>query len=196
MLRLISQIEIIQQPLPDWPNRSESFLFNYVNEVEINSSWKNLSDTAKIKLPRKTYFETQNNQTTTWGGDSTSTTTQLYANQQSGLPPVLARGDKVTIWLGYWSKEQGQSLPIAFEGYITGINPKIPLEIDCEDSMFILNQVKCPDKVFPGSAWNWTGKNGKQSILNYLLENPANNPPQQILNALKNISVVDGNEFR
>jgi hypothetical protein len=192
LLRLLSQIEIIQQPLPNWTQRSESFTFNFVNDVGISSSWDNLTDTAKIKLPRKTYFQTGNSDKITWGGDSTSISTQLYADQQNGTAPVLARGDKVSIWLGYWTKEQGQQLPVSYTGYITSINPKIPLEINCEDSMFILKQALCPNMVFPASQWSLTGGNGKKGIIQYLIANPANNPPQQVLNALADIVVVNG----
>lgn len=89
--------------------------FDFVNSVEINSSYENFTDTAKIVLPRKLSFE---------GKD-------LF----SGANALFKRGDQVKIELGYYP-----NLVTRFEGYISYVNGSLPVEIECEDKMFLLKQ--------------------------------------------------------
>lgn len=187
MLRPLSQIEIIQQPMTGFPDRTDSFLFNFVHEVEVKSSWKDMTSTAKITLPRKIYFQTSTGELINWQG------TEVYATQTTA--PVIARGDRINIWLGYWwttPTGQEQYLPILFQGYITKINPKIPLTFECEDMMYVLKQALCPNMTFLSTQYN------TQSIVEYLLAHPIINTANTayfnstVLPALKSIQVVDG----
>lgn len=89
--------------------------FDFVNSVEINSSYENFTDTAKIVLPRKLSFE---------GKD-------LF----SGANALFKRGDQVKIELGYYP-----NLVTRFDGYISYVNGSLPVEIECEDKMFLLKQ--------------------------------------------------------
>lgn len=100
MFRVCSNIEI------------GKFKFDYINEVENTSSWKNLTDTATIKLPRK-----------------------LVTKDNQLLQDVVKKGDKVVIKLGYDDK-----LEQVFTGYIAYIKATIPVEIKLEDEMFMLKQ--------------------------------------------------------
>lgn len=96
MFRVCSNIEI------------GKFTFDYITEVESASSWKNLTDTATIKLPRK-----------------------LVTKENQLLQDVIKKGDKVVIKLGYDDK-----LEQIFIGYIAYIKATIPVEIKLEDEMF------------------------------------------------------------
>ena len=49
----------------------------------------------------------------------------------------IKEGDRVTINLGYNDKNVKE-----FEGYIKRINPKIPLELEIEDSMYLLRKIR------------------------------------------------------
>jgi hypothetical protein len=60
--------------------------------------------------------------------------------------PLLMRGDKVKIeaFYVYWDedlKEKQTEKRTVFEGYITKINAKIPVEIEVEDNMYLLKQL-------------------------------------------------------
>jgi len=90
-------------------------VFDFVNEIIITNSFENLTDTAKITVPRKLTFQ---------GVPITTGTTSLFK-----------RGDSVKIELGYYP-----SLRTVFVGYISKVTPKTPLVIECEDSMFLLKQ--------------------------------------------------------
>jgi len=108
--------------------------FNFCNSFETDESYEHLTDTARIVVPRKLNFEGQD----------------LFA----GASPLFKRGDKVTIEAGYYP-----NLNTIFEGYISKINAKIPVEVECEDSMFLLKQytVTYPDKY----STIYLGTNGK-----------------------------------
>jgi hypothetical protein len=98
-------------------NEKKGFLaFNAIHEVEITKSVEELSDTAIIKLP--TNFKIR------------------QTNELKYTEEAISVGDKVTIMLAY----QGQYSGVEFKGYVKKINPKIPLEIHCEDSMWLLRR--------------------------------------------------------
>ena len=111
-------------------------VFNYADEVEITSTWRNLLDTCSITLPRKI--------------------ANGYWNQSGvRLDTVVTRGMPVTVQLGYG----GHTLPAGgsgdvdtyttvFNGYVSGVHPGIPVKIDCEDNMFVLKNTSVAPKVF------------------------------------------------
>ena len=88
-------------------------VFDFVNEVEIETSYENLTDTAKITIPRKLNFD----------GKPIAV----------GVDSIFKRGDSVKIELGYFP-----DLRTVFDGYISKVNPKTPIVLECEDKMFIL----------------------------------------------------------
>lgn len=97
-----------------------SYTFKSVHEIEITKSVDELGDTAVIKLP--TRFKIKQNGKETGG--------QMFVEK------ALQVGDKVKITLGY----EGKSSKVEFVGYIKKISPKTPLEIHCEDAMWLLRR--------------------------------------------------------
>lgn len=89
--------------------------FTGVNALTIESSWEMATDTLKVTLPRKL----------DWEGKALAT----------GSNPILQRGQNVTIKIGY--DDQNEEV---YSGYILDISAKIPLEITCEDEMFLLKK--------------------------------------------------------
>lgn len=86
---------------------------NQCNSVEVFSSFKILTDWAVIKLPN---FQDEN---------------------KVKLEKLIKVGDAVTVMLGY-----DDELYKEYEGYVTQIVPGAPLEIRCEDEMWMLKQVQ------------------------------------------------------
>lgn len=158
MLRLISNITITQVPTTDFPSRNKSFSFDFLSECEINSSWANLTDTANIVFPKNVYF-TDGNKKVTWFGKNIIGDT---------ADPITLRGDKIKIELGYQYFDSNNveqiDLNTCFEGYVSKVTNRIPLEIECEDNMFRLKQIPAPNKVFKSSQYNL------QSILQELVK--------------------------
>ncbi len=109
------------------------YAFNSINEVEITKSVEELVDTAVIKLPTK--FKIR------------STGELKYIEE------VIKPGDQVKITLAY----EGKFEKVEFTGYVSKVSPKIPMEIQCEDSMWLLRR-KNTNKAF--------GKTTLKEILN------------------------------
>lgn len=191
-LLLVSNIIITQQPTVEFPSRSAVYTLNFVNDCEIKSSWKNLTTTAKLIFPKNVYVKTEQ-------GIVNWTTQDLYANTHSNQAPILLRGDRISINLGYVYNSGGvgneTTMNEEFNGFITRINPKMPIEIECEDNMWLLKQAQCPNMVFKASQYN------VQSIVEYLLKHPVvpkvGDPQYEYITqvihpALAKINVING----
>lgn len=105
MLRLTCKIQIGR------------FFFDFVNELEIESSWDKFTDTAVIKLPHKLEFNGE----------------PLI----SGENALFKRGDEIKILLGY-----DNNLKTEFEGFVSDVNPATPMIIMAEDLMWKLKQIE------------------------------------------------------
>jgi hypothetical protein len=92
------------------------YVFNAVNGIEITKSVDDLSDTAVIKLPTK--FKIRQN------------------GEQKFVEEAIKPGDAVFITLGYEGKYKG----LEFSGFVKKVSPKIPLEIHCEDAIYLLRR--------------------------------------------------------
>lgn len=92
------------------------YVFTAINDVEITKSVEDLVDTATIKLPTK--FKVRQNGV------------QKYTEE------AIKIGDKVTITLAYEGKYEG----VEFTGFVAKVSPKIPMEIYCEDAMWLLRR--------------------------------------------------------
>jgi hypothetical protein len=98
---------------PASDTRKELKLY-FVTSVSIQSSWKMLTDTAEIILPRKLKLF--------WG---------------ENLNQYIKPGDPVKIELGY-----NRVLLNEFEGYVTRIERGVPVAMYCEDEMYKLKRKK------------------------------------------------------
>lgn len=92
-----------------------SFEFDYVNELEIASTWNEFTDKATIRLPKKLEFNGK-----------------PVINGENAL---FKRGDAVEIWLGY-----DDQLNREFVGFVSDVNPSLPIVITAEDFAWKLKQ--------------------------------------------------------
>ena len=136
MLKLISKITIdysdgiIYFDTPEdlqaqLKNNAEKtpIVFDFVNEVEMDSSWENLTDTAKITIPRKLNFEGQ--------------------PIAIGENALLKRGMSIKIEIGY-----DNDLKTVFTGFISRVNVAVPMVIECEDRMYLLKKNTLANKSY------------------------------------------------
>jgi hypothetical protein len=86
-----------------------------VHEVEVRSSWDELTDTCTLKFPRRADW--------------------LGKNLASGAAPLLKRNDPVSVRLGY----DGANVEV-FQGYISKLTTEIPVVIECQDTAYLLKQ--------------------------------------------------------
>lgn len=109
MLRLNSKITIGE------------LVFPFCTDVMVTSSWKTLTDTASIILPRKIQQDGE-----------------IIAVGENGL---IRRGLPVKIELGYSPGiNEFNELTTVFTGYVTAVSPELPLQIECEDESWLLKQ--------------------------------------------------------
>jgi hypothetical protein len=150
MLNLKSQIQILQKPRETYPERNDIITFDFVNNLEISSTWQNLSDTGSIIFPKNVSFRNQYGAVSSWAK-------QNVVIETGKNPPLIMRGDKIIIVLGYeYEVSAGNFQTITnkvFEGYITSINNRIPLELEFEDNTWLLKQIQAPNKTFKSTDY-------------------------------------------
>jgi hypothetical protein len=87
----------------------------FVTDIVIESSWQQLTSTARIILPKNLTIDSK--------------------PAIEGNNAVFKIGDKVKIELGY-----DYQFNTVFEGYVSDVKTKIPLELQCEDQMWLFKQ--------------------------------------------------------
>jgi len=149
MIRLVSNIKFSQQSSTVYPDRKKTFEFTFSHSIEISNAWNNLTDTCKLVVPKKLYFFDEAGKAFTFDGKAVI--------GDSSMPPLLLRGDKIEVSLGYEYPNADGSYSIEtnkeFEGFIANVTPKMPLEISAQDRMWQLKQKKVPDKYYKGSEY-------------------------------------------
>ncbi len=117
-----------------------NYQFDAVHEVEITKSVDELSDTAVIKIPSR--FKVRGN-----------------GNQYLRADEAIKVGDKVSIYLGYEDKYFG----LEFKGYVKKIKPTIPVEIECEDAIWLLRRKNI--------SKSWNEKTTLKAVLEEVVKN-------------------------
>jgi len=116
MNRLDSRV-VFNDPFGDF--EAQEFCFS--TELSIDSSYDNLTDKAKVIIPKRIRYQKED-------GEPVNSITR-------GTNPLFRIGDKATIEIGYDS-----NLVQVFQGFISGIRQKFPLEFHLEDEVFKLKQ--------------------------------------------------------
>lgn len=131
--------------------RSKVLNFSFLNDYQVVSSWKNFTDTGTIVIPKNLYYKSESGEVLPLSG--TNVNIGGFTSK-----PLFLRGDKIKIKAGY----HGISLPTIFEGYITNVGAKMPIELAIEDNMWLLKQIALKPKTFSVS-------DGLEAILDYIL---------------------------
>lgn len=136
MLKLNAKIKVYETlgliPTP------KSYEFTYVKNVKIDSSYKTLTDTATITMPKKVFTNTK-------GFDKNNITKTLFSSKEQTILDYFKLENFVEIYLGYDNEYKP-----AFRGYVTGVNSENKssfVDITCEDSMYALKKVKAVGSV-------------------------------------------------
>jgi hypothetical protein len=90
-------------------------IINFLNELEIVSSWETYTDTGKIMFPIK--FKDPSKGIT------------------ASVDSLFKRGDEVIVKCGY-----APTLVQIFQGYVSKIKPDSPCTVEVEDAAFLLKQ--------------------------------------------------------
>ena len=148
MYRCVTNITIQQIPSDAYPNRNGRLFFDFVHEFESSDSWRDLTNKGKLTLPKNLYYKDQSGRMQPLKGTNINI-------GGFGLVPLFLRGDKVQIEAGYkYYNRTGREIldtEIMFTGYVSKVNSKIPIELELEDSMWLLKQTPAPTKTFTTS---------------------------------------------
>jgi hypothetical protein len=125
MFRIVCRVIIEQQG----DGRSDTFTFANVSKVSVSRSYDKQTQTASVTLPRNVNYNKKN----------------IY----EGANALMRRGDKIKIIAAYFPNET-----VIFTGYISKINNNVPVELLCEDEMFLLKQAISPNLSFPSVDLN------------------------------------------
>jgi hypothetical protein len=125
MFRIVCRVIIEQQG----DGRNDTFTFASVSKVSVSRSYDKQTQTASVTLPRNVNYNKKN----------------IY----EGANAIMRRGDKIKIIAAYFPNET-----VIFTGYISKINNNVPVEILCEDEMFLLKQTISPNLSFPSVDLN------------------------------------------
>jgi hypothetical protein len=106
--------------------------FKLTSGVSIRTSWKEQTDTCTIELPRK-----------------------IKSYEGKRMDDVIKRGMEVRVLLGYDNK-----LNEEFVGYVTSVKPTYPVQIECEDKMWLLKKLPVKPKSFEDAT--------VKDVLNYI----------------------------
>jgi hypothetical protein len=149
MYRCVTNITITQLPSVSFPNRKTVLGFDFVNEFECSDSWRDLTNKGKMVLPKNLYFRDQFGKLQPLHG------TNINIGGFSSNAPLLLRGDKIKIVAGYkYFDKAGREITdtaTMFEGYISKVGSKIPIECELEDNMWLLKQTPVGLRTFSKS---------------------------------------------
>ena len=129
--------------------------FNFVTEAEFESSWKLLTDRGTIRLPHRFLKENK----------------VIFVGENN----FFKKGDLVTVDAGYFPEKFR-----LFTGFVSGINPSIPVEIAVEDYAYVIKQTNLTFSFKSVSLIQ---------LLNSAIEEAKKKASGYVLEGLKNIEV-------
>jgi hypothetical protein len=139
---------VIQQ---NGTGRSQKLTFDFCNAFEASDTWVDLTNQGKVTLPKNLYYRDKNNKLVSLAG------TNKNIGGFDSENPIFKKGDSISIEMGYrYYKGSNEVLESAkiFNGYITEVASKKPIEIKCEDNMWLLKQIPAKSQTWNGSVEN------------------------------------------
>lgn len=125
----------------------DTYTLDFTESVTVSSGWGALSSMATVVLPKKIYVNVNNTPfRVSWENRNLAKADEQ--NSQLSTQPskkLFKEGDYIKIELGY-----NAELETVFEGFICGISPKVPIELECEDAMYILGKISITADKFTG----------------------------------------------
>jgi hypothetical protein len=110
--------------------------FDYVNQIEVKTSCKNLTDTATVKVPKKMQWK------------------------EKPLTDFIERGNEISIHAGY-----DDDVKMLFKGYLTSIENNYPMTLKCENEMWLFKKITVPaEKIEKFDFKTYIEKYGKVKV--------------------------------
>jgi len=192
MYRVVTQVKIVQIPTADFPQRNKTISFDFVHEMECSDTWRDLTNDGKIIIPKNLYVRDAGNKLISLFG------TNVNIGGFSNSNPLFLRGDAITLDWGYKFFDKGKEIFVGtenkskgthlFQGFISKVTSKKPIELHFEDNTWKLKQIPALTRTFKPTET-------LENILKTLLSdyNKANPSYQFTVNALTSTTL---GEFR
>lgn len=150
MFECLTYVTIEQKSSDNFPNRKRILAFDFITEFECNDSCEDMTNTATVTFPKNVYVRDENGKLFSLGGD----------NKNIGgftKEPLFLKGDSIRIEAGYrYYDKLGNEINnynVLFQGYISRVDSKTPVKLYCEDNMWQLKQLPCPNKLWKQSEY-------------------------------------------
>ncbi|MGL5690357.1 MAG: hypothetical protein ACRDD8_05980 [Bacteroidales bacterium] len=130
LCKLTCLIEFGKEDINDPSNIINTMAVNEVVDIDITSSYSNLTNKAKITFPRAITLKTS--------GLTDGIRDTVLTGDDPNNP--FQKGMRVRIWLGYNDPGDNSQNNKMFDGFITGIETKNPFILHCEDYGYKLKQ--------------------------------------------------------
>ena len=152
MFRVVTHVTVQQTTQLDGkPARNKLLDFDFVHSLECTDSWRDFTNEGKVVVPKNLYVKNASGKLVPLYG----TNINVGGFTDS---PLLMRGDKVTMNFGYRYFTDGREIlettedkingTHLFEGYISEVTSKKPVEFKVEDNFWKLKQLPAPIKTF------------------------------------------------
>lgn len=182
---VLSNIQVQQVPNEQYKDRNLLLEFSFINKYEAYSTWQDLTQKLLLTLPKNVVVKGWNTTTPFVKSDPNNYTKVRLGNtngENSNLGgfdrnPTFLRGDMIRFNIGYRAVVNGSQvtymtgqdgLPDLFFGFISGVNPRFPFSLECEDYMWLCKQIPTPAK-----QWE---TNNLQSIVSDILKSAKDLP--------------------
>jgi hypothetical protein len=150
MYRVVTRITFVQQPNADFPGRNRTLIYNFANQYETEDTWRSLTNTCKITIPKNVYVRDANGKLVNLSGIT------VNIGGFGNNAPLFMRGDKVTLEAGYrfYDAFGNEKLLTStwFTGYVRTVGSKKPIILECEDNMYKLKQIIAPNKTYSATT--------------------------------------------
>src|SRR4051812_4173991 len=121
---------ISQQPTAAYPKRGKTLTYRFFNSYEASNSWREMTDMAKVTVPKKIKVIDQNSRPLATDGTN--------INVGAGVSPLFLRGDSIIIKAGYRFRDIHKNEVLSpadldgtpatiFNGFITNVGSGTPI---------------------------------------------------------------------
>jgi len=163
MYRVITSITITQiTQIKGQPARNKTMLFDFVHEFTCSDSWRDFTNEGEITVPKNLYVRDTNNKLVPLFGTNVNIGGFTKDSNGNLINPLLMRGDKVVIDYGYRYFYKGREIfegtydaakdEHLFEGWISEVTSKKPIQFKVEDNFWKLKQLPAPIKTYPAKT--------------------------------------------
>lgn len=126
--------------------------FDFCTEFSVEDSWRDLTNKGTVTLPKNIYVRNEFNKLVPLGTYFGAPVSNINIGGFSSGEPLLLRGDTISIEYGYKYFNRAGAEVVerykVFEGFISKVTSKKPIEFEVEDNMWKLKQIPVPVHTF------------------------------------------------